>query len=309
MKKLLVIISIILFLGGILTIFIFIDNISAFLFSEQIGDSFPRYELLKVIIQSIGGFTILFGLFISIKRLNFAERNIEFNTKTLRLTQESVKNERLKNSLESIGSTASEVRIASFYSLISIAKIDSTEKETIFNILTTYLRNYTLNEAVNNNEIQILMDLLFRFENKDIFSNFKPNLEYVIFKKLNLNNSQLFNASFHGARMNQIYFNNSDLRMSYFTKAKLQIVNFDGCDLSDALVTESLFDQVSFMSANLIGVKFNGCQLHNCNFALAKGINQDTFSSTKSLIACHGIDEKFIDILRKDYPNKIIKDK
>lgn len=162
-------IIIVTFFVVVIIVFIGIDSLSRFFFDYKINEIYPRFEILKLIIQVSGGLAILIGIFISIKTLSFNEKNIEHSAQTIRLAYEGLKTERLKNSIENLSNNSPETRIAGFYSLIGIAKNELTERENILNVLTSFLRTRTKNDLILSAEVQILMNLMFRLETKICF--------------------------------------------------------------------------------------------------------------------------------------------
>lgn len=305
MKRNLVLI-IIIYIVIFITTIIYVDSLSRFFFDIKTNEIYPRFEILKLLLQVSGGIAVLIGLFISIRRLSLSEKNIEYSAQTIRLSYESLKTERFKNYIENLSSNSSEIRISSFYSLVGMAKSEPAERENILNILTSFLRNRTKNDLIQPDEIQILLNNMFRHNNKTLFSDLKINFENVHFNKLNLIDSIIVSVSFHGSILKHVLFDKSNLTSSYFTYTKLDSIQFDDCDLSYSQITDSELTSVSFCNANLLGVHFNNCVIKNCNFSFAKGINMDTFAKAKLLQNCINIDIELTESLKEHYPELII---
>jgi hypothetical protein len=296
-KWLLIIISILL----VFAFFISIDWISNLFFDKKIDGIYPRFELLKLFLQGAGGLAIIIGIFISIKTLSLNEKNVEQGIQTLKLNYENLKVERFKLAIENLASGSSEIRIASFYTLIGIAYNEQSERENIFHILSSYLRNKTKKEFLESDEIQILLNLMFD-KNKTPFSELKIDFENVHFKKLLLMDFVLKDISFHEALLDHLYFDRSNLNGSFFTKAKVQNVSFEHCDLGYAYMNGSEFTNVSFCYTTLKGARFNDSILTNCNFSGAVGIAVDSFRGVLVLNNCFGIEPGIIQKLQEENP-------
>lgn len=83
--------------------------------------------------QIAGGIAVLFGLYITHKRMDIAENNLQ-------ITQEGQITERFTRAIDQLGDEKAEIRLGGIYALERISKESKTDYWPIMEILASYVR-------------------------------------------------------------------------------------------------------------------------------------------------------------------------
>ena len=286
----------------IIIFIIFFKSISIFLFGGQ-KEINPNGELIKLIIQVIGGLILLFGAYYSLK---IAEASKENN----KLIEKGNIAERFKNAIEMLNNDNQSICLSGIYALNEIAKDNLEYREQVFNILVEYINYNTRNlpswleiqkparfSVQPSIQIMTILTLLFSRE-KTIFKKFKATFENTklygakldkfnfsrcIFRNVQLQNSSFQDTWFIDSKIYNSDFTFSDFTGAYFTDAKIwDNTNFSCCFLCGVRFTGTWIQLTDFSCSNIqesyfYGVKmnlciFNGVQFmtyHNFNFNAA----------------------------------------
>ncbi len=173
------------------------------------------------------------------------------NHKRLSSYEKTEQNNRFAKAIELLGNQHTSTRIGGAIYLCSLAKeYPESYKQEIFDILCSHVRDTTSNDDYRvrydkkpSNEIQIIIDLLFKKKNGDdyFFKEFRPNLSDCFLNGINLEEARVANA----------HFENSSL---------------DGANLYDCYLKASKFKITSFKNCQLMRTRFDYSTFYNCNF-------------------------------------------
>lgn len=223
-----------------------------------------RGEFAKILTPIAGGLLILFGLWLNYERTKMLVKQTDNQTEQIELTRKGQVDERFKIAIEHLGSDKSTIILGGIYALHRIAKDDKTYRETVFNILCSYIRektsddkdwsDFTQQERENYKTpivIQTIIDLLFK---KDILE------EYIYEgKSAKLSGIRCINADFSNAYLFDAELMNAHLEGSNFNKATLDKAILDGAHLISA----------RFCDAFLVGAIINEAHLEDTLFRKA----------------------------------------
>ena len=207
-------------LWGVLAVLAFVFG--SVMFSETMsmtaggwfGTQMNKLETLKFVAFGMGGILAALGAVAINRRASAQVRNNE-------LIEKGHIEERFKSATEGLGNDSSGARIAAFYQFYYLAKDNPNVdfRKNIFEILCAHLRNITRRKSYQTGdgkmhpteECQILLNVLFKPEDKTAFAGFRANLQYAY----------LVGANLEEAHMQGANFTSADLRTAIFTRAKL----------------------------------------------------------------------------------------
>ena len=177
-----------------------------------------------------------------------------------KLTEKGHVEDRFKFATQELKSTDSVMLISAFYQFYYLAKYHNIGdfRKNIFDVLCFNLR-YRLKQKSITEEYQILLDLLFKFENQSIFKKFKADLQGVNlscavllktnFSHANLSRANLSHANLSHANLSNADLSNADLSSTDLSNAHLQKVQLKGANLHDV----SSIEQADFRGAKIGG--------------------------------------------------------
>jgi len=209
------------------------------------------------IIQLLGGLVLIAGLY--------------FTARGFRLTREGHITDRYSKAIEQLGHDNRDVRIGGIYALERIMHDSQPDRETIVDVLATFVREHT---RVGHNEpskdpigadVQSAISVLGR----------RPGIEEET-KKLDLYHSGLNHADMAGQDLRGVMLYYSSLDNTTFaganlTKASLSFcsgkdVAFTNCSAIGANFVNAAYIDSWFLHANLTRTDFYGCDLSHSDF-------------------------------------------
>jgi hypothetical protein len=241
---------------GILLVLVvcFYSALSDFFFSYE---NKPQGELLKTILYVLGGIGALIGLWLTYRRTKSQEDQIHEFIKQNSIAEGGNVNDRFKNAIEHLGSDNEVISLGGIHSLHRIAKEHSDYRQTVFDILCSYIREKTKNIEVKQEYtdeeikshvikpticIQTTIDLLFkkRADEEYIYTGLKAGLQGVKCIGANFDNAILIGA---------------DLRFSYLSLSQFSSCNLSCAILNDVYVFGAVFVNSLFCGADIRRVK------------------------------------------------------
>lgn len=288
--------------------------------------------------QAFGGIAILYGVYLSWKRINIAEDDLKATQKSLEISKQGQITERFTRAIDQLGRKELEIRLGGIYALEKIASESEEYYSPVIEILTAYIRknsgvnpqikekslicepasiDFQVNENANREatnarklplDIQAILTVIGR--RQKYFSNGESN-------RLNLREVCLIGANFKGFHLEGACFRGSDLHGATFTDAHLEGANFAGSNLEwakfreahleDATFTVASLKHAYFRQAHLERSKYFGASLENADFTYANldgasNLDTDILSKVKTL---HGarLNEILRVSLKEKYPN------
>jgi len=194
--------------------------------------------------------------------------NVWLMQRRVSVMEKQQRDTRFSSGVELLGNPNESARIGGAYNLYFLAsEFPDDYLNPVCEILCAHVRTITSDKAYQekysakpSNEIQTILDFLFKKNKKSIFEN--------CFK--NLSNSFLSCTSFFECSLTDVAFSQSTLTNFYFNTATLTDVNFYGATLTDVDFYGATLTNVNFTSSTLTDVDFRTSSLTYINFYDAK---------------------------------------
>lgn len=280
----------------------YFSDIAKYFFSET-----QKYngELFKVLVTILGGLLVLWGLYLNYRRTKTLENQTENQSKQIqafvnqnKITEKGKVDERFKNAIEHLGNEKDAIVLGGIYALHRIAQEDKTYRQTVFDILCSYIREKTSMDEKLNIEwselseteravtkpkivIQTIIDLLFKIpDNQDyIYEGFKANLNGIICISANfistllqgadLSNAHLESSDFSKALLSGASLYHAFMQNARLDNAYLDETNLSSSDFSDANLNDSHFEGATFSLSCFIGASLVNSHLEGVNLDLS----------------------------------------
>ena len=174
-------------------------------------------EYRRTLAQSIVGFFLFVGLYLTWRRIMATEENVRVAQENVRVAQETVRvaeeghiTERFTRAIDQLGSANMAIRLGGIYALERIAKDSEKDHGPIMEVLTAYVREnatktgaYLLKAAKKPpTDIQAILTVLGRRETTD---------DNRLKNPLDLTNTQLGGANLGGANLTGVALYGADL--------------------------------------------------------------------------------------------------
>ena len=209
------------------------------------------------LIQLLGGMVLVAGLY--------------FTARGFRLTREGHITDRYSTAIEQLGNASADVRIGGIYALERIARDSPPDRDTIVDVLATFVREHTRSghrtpstEKVGA-DVQAALSVLGR----------RPSVGDEA-KTLDLYHSGLNDADLSGGDYRGAMFDYSRLSGAVFSGAKLDGADLSFCKARGAAFTHSTargahfvnaeYTHGWFLAADLRDTDFYGCDLTRSDF-------------------------------------------
>ena len=198
--------------------------------SELLGLKKKKFEVLKFLGIGMGGILLALQALASHKRAKAMEdaaraqaQATEQQAKANRTTEQGLRQERLKNAIEHLGSSSASVRLGGTYELFHLAKDTEKWRQTVLDILCAHIRGTTSGkeyreqyEARPSEEVQSLLTLLF-VDEPDVFEGLHINL---------------WGSWLHGAKLLGTQLQRADFAKARLRGATLSAAQLQGADLT-----------------------------------------------------------------------------
>ncbi len=286
-----------------------------------------RNEARKTNAQLVGGLVLLFGLYLTYKRITVTERNVQ-------VAQEGQITERFTRAIEQLGNRKRVIRLGGIYALERIAKDSADDHWTIMEVLTTYVRenapwpeekqeseqNQKSKEKIIKKpseptktpaDIQAILTVIGRrqwidkeknFINLDNTNLHKANLYKANLSKADLTDANLSNANLVDANLVEANLTDADLSGANLTEANLFRADLSGADLSRANLSRANLTAANLAGANLSRADLSRANLTGANLAGAD-VNGADFSGadlSKANLSGADLTEAILDGARYD---------
>lgn len=208
-------------------------------------------------IQVIGGVILVTGLY--------------FTARGFRLTREGHITDRYSKAIEQLGNKNADVRIGGIYALERIARDSPSDRETIIEVLTTFVREHTSaghrkpSDSKIEADVQAAISVIARRPNVDAETRrldfYHSGLNDASFRSGDFRGamilySRLDGASFAGARLDGADLSFCRARGAAFTRSSARGAHF----------VRSAYTHGWFLAADLTDADFYGCDLTGSEF-------------------------------------------
>lgn len=222
----------------------------------------------------VGGLVLLFGLYLTYKRITVTERNVQ-------VAQEGQITERFTRAIEQLGSQQLEIRLGGIYALERIAKDSADDHWTIMEVLTTFVRENSpwpeeKQESEQNQKSKQKIDRKPP-ERTKIPADIQAILTVIgrrqwIDKEknhINLSSANLQGANLSEADLSGASFANADLTWANLTKANLSEAFLLGANLSKAYLNHADLTGADLTWANLTRANLTRANLNHADLSEA----------------------------------------
>lgn len=259
--------------------------------SVEIPDSSEKLiqiqnEYRKTIIQLIAGFVILFGLYLTFRRIRALEENVKIAGENLKISQNNLEEnikisqknilsiidgqitERFTKAIEQLGNEKIEVRLGGICALERIARDSENDYWTVMEVLTAYVREHT---TIKERIYQSDEELKNKKEEKQAEGQTELELAttdiqaiLTVIKRrkwfdregekgwyFNLCNTNLSKADLQGANFQKINFQQANLEKANFNDSNLNRANLSKANLKGACFLEANLKKADLKHANL----------------------------------------------------------
>ena len=219
--------------------------------SELLGLE-EKHEVLRFLGIGMGGILLALQAFASHKRAKAMEdaanaqaEATKQQAKANETTEQGLRQERLKNAIEHLGSSSASVRLGGTYELFHLAEDTKEWRQTVLDILCAHIRGTTGEKeyreqyaAKPSEEVQNLLTLLF-VDGSGVFEGLHINLQGSWLNGTELWVAQLQSVDFakaqlRGATLIAAQFQGADLIAAQFQGANLSVAQFQGADPTQA---------------------------------------------------------------------------
>jgi uncharacterized protein YjbI with pentapeptide repeats len=209
------------------------------------------------IVQLIGGAALLAGVY--------------FTSRTFRLTREGHITDRYSKAIEQLGNENADVRVGGIYALERIARDSATDRETIVDVLATFVREHTRDgprmpslEGVGA-DVQAALSVLCR--RTELGSESRSlDLYFSGLTDADLTDGRFRKAMFYYSVLNGALFFNADLNGAGLSFCKAKGASFNRAKARDADFVNAEYTNCWFIGADLTDADFYGCDLSGSDF-------------------------------------------
>ena len=229
-----------------------------------------KSEVLKYLGISVGGLVLILQAVIANRRANAMQQTAEAQVRANENTEHGLRQERLKNAIEHMGSESESVRLGGAYELFHLAQDmmdNGSIQQTVLDIFCAHIRRTTGEDAYQDKhsskpseEIQSLLTLLFVQEH-DVFAGLRINLREswlngaelrrARLREADLRKAILVNTHLKEARLERTCLREADLPEAQLQRAVLSEAQLQGADLSFGQLTYAFLSRANLQGAFL----------------------------------------------------------
>ena len=237
-------------------------------------DTGSKNETIRFITLGMGGTIAAIGAIAFSHRANA-------QTEHNKLIEKGHIDERFRSAIENMGHGEANVRIASFHQFYYLAKNQPVNfRKSVFDILCSYLRAMPRdrshltkkNQEHPTEECQTLLNILFKFDDKYIFAEFRADMRNSYLVNTNLSYANLSEADLSHANLSNAFFFDTDLSDAILFDADFSDAFLENANLSDANLWGA-----SLIDADLSGANLQGTKLKDVNLMKVDSIEKADF--------------------------------
>ena len=212
------------------------------------------------------------------KQAEVANKQAEVANKQAEVANEGNREKRIADGVAHLGSRESSARLSGAYGLYQLAQDcwqigDQRRSANIIDILHAHIRQTTSNEEYQkthenqpSEEIQSILDLLFKQNNKDKKDRLRGtsgeiDLSRIWLKGVNLDQANLQGANLNGAQLQRAVLTKARLQRAQLRKAHLQMANLEAAWLQHADMQEAQMQCAMMQSVQLQRADLSNAQM------------------------------------------------
>jgi hypothetical protein len=214
-------------------------------------------ELRSSLVQLTGGMLLVAGLF--------------FTARGFRLTREGHITDRYTKAIEQLGSTNQDVRIGGIYALERIARDSAGDRETIVDVLATFVREHTKiahrtpSAEKIGADVQAALYVLARRPGADLESR-RLDFYHSGLNDADLESGDFRRAMFDYGRLDGASFAGASLEGADLSFCEARAAAFSHCSARGAHFVNAVYTHGWFLAADLRDSDFFGCDLRHSDF-------------------------------------------
>ena len=273
-------------------------------------------EVRGTLLQGLAGIVLLAGTIATWRQLHLSRKtfqhDIQVNQQELHLSREGQITERFTQSITHLGSGNLDVQLGGIYALERITKESINDRESIFEILTAFIRGHSPRASEDSTtdtfleplqvrlpavqtamtvlgrrqpkqeEARVLTEIVIGPDGDKIETTFRAgfslNLTNVDLRQASLTYANFRAANFEGANFEKTDFYGAELSGANLSKAILKKTKFDEAHLERAYFDEAHLEEAEFHRAHLEGALFCGAHLEGADFSTAIGLERVLFT-------------------------------
>ena len=283
-------------LVGVLLIVVAIFLMTGFGDSDSVLDFLDakdKNDALKFLGAITGGVLVALNVVVANRRAKAMEdaaaaqaEGMKRQAKANRLTEQGLRQERLKNALDRLGSESPVQQFAAAYELVHLARDTEELREPVLAIFCEHIRQTTRSQAYieqhptePSTEMQSLLTLLFVREHS-AFRGCRADLEEcwlngVDLRRARIPNANLRGVSLDGARLADACLHGSVLVDAHFKRARLQRACLRECNLMEARMqgaglTDARLQGATLLAGRLVGAYLRRARLQGADLTDAR---------------------------------------
>ncbi len=232
-----------------------------------------KYNLLRFLGVAMGGVILAIQAVNSHRRARALEETAKAQADAAKRQAEANRNaekglrqERLKNAIEHLGSESPSVRLGGAYELFYLARDTEELRQTALDILCAHIRQTTgeaeyrrLYASKPSEEIQSLLTLLF-VQKHEVFKSLRANLRGSWLNGADLRRARLGKAVLRGTRLQGASLFRARLQGANLRRARLQGANLRKARLQETNLRRALLERANLREAHLQGAHL--CEAH-----------------------------------------------
>jgi Pentapeptide repeats (8 copies) len=229
-----------------------------------------RNDVRTTLLQAFGGMVLLLGAYLTWRQTQLSRAA---SREELQLTREGQLTDRFTRAVDQLGSKDVAVRVGGIYALGRIADESITDRASIADLLTAYVRrnatwppddkgpfpaDFPLDQlphpSVRAPDIQAILTVLGRRT---------PSPAYpALWTSLDLSSTDLRRSTLVGSNLWRVRFKEASLARAWLFKADLRGVDFREADLRDANLREAIADLTTWWPDEALDPNAAGVRVH-----------------------------------------------
>ena len=232
-----------------------------------------KSAVLKYLGFAMGGVLVAIQATASHLRAKAMEAVVKQQAEANRQNESGLRQERLKNAIEHLGSDSESVRLGGAYELFHLADDTESLRQTVLDILCAHIRRTTGQDRYKekysskpSTEIESLLAQVFVYR-PEVLSGNRVNLSESWLNGADLRGAQLAGADLRSAQLSKARLEYAELQGAIIVGGRLAGASLRGGLLQGADLTSAELCGVDLVSANLEGARLSWASLQGASLA------------------------------------------
>ncbi len=242
------------------------------------------------LIQAATGLVVIGGVVFTAQGLWYTAQSLETSRQAQSIAEQGQITDRYTKAVEQLGSSKDDVRLGGIYALERLAKDSPRDQQTIYNVLTAFVRQHDPKPAVKlpkepTTDVQAALAVFGRRKIIPALDSYSPaplnrfdlreirtkgaNLVYANLISVDLSNADLSNATLRNTDLRDADLNKADLSNADLHSANLTGANLSHANLRDAGLIRADLSRTDLSGANLSNVPLGEANLTDADLVFA----------------------------------------